>query len=135
MKKILLFIFVLLSFNSFAQKVDSIFINLYTDSLKKGTHNYINVDGLMHDGSYRPLDSTFIHFESDYGHFEGNSLVLDRNPTQQKVRIKIYLKNNKNLCKEITLFIKQKEDPELPSQQQILDQMRKEKKNKGKDLI
>jgi hypothetical protein len=33
-----------------AQKVDSIFFHPYTDSLKKGTYNYINVDGKLSDG-------------------------------------------------------------------------------------
>lgn len=134
MKRILPLILFLFCTKLFAQKVDSIYINLYTDSLKKGTYNYINVDGLMNDGSYLPLDSSFIHFETDYGHFEGNSLVLDRNPTQNKVRIKLYLKNNKTVCKEITLYIKQQEDPPLPTQQQIMDAM-KNKKTKGKDLM
>ena len=35
-----------------AQNLDSIFFNLYTDSLKKGTYNYINVDGQFTDGAF-----------------------------------------------------------------------------------
>ena len=38
-----------------AQKVDSIYFNLYTDSLKKQVHNYINVDGKFSNGSWLPL--------------------------------------------------------------------------------
>lgn len=45
-----------------AQKIDSIYFHLYTDSLKKGFYNYINVDGKMSDGSWTPLDSTQILF-------------------------------------------------------------------------
>ena len=40
-----------------AQQVDSIFLNLYTDSLKKGQHNYINVDGKLSNGKWMPLTS------------------------------------------------------------------------------
>jgi len=52
-----------------AQKIDSIYANLYTDSLKKGTYNYINIDGLLSNGSYLPLDSTQVIFKSSAGKF------------------------------------------------------------------
>ena len=46
MKKIFLALTLLITASSVnAQKVDSIYFHLYTDSLKKGTYNYINVDG------------------------------------------------------------------------------------------
>ncbi len=131
MKKILIPLFCILSFNSFAQKVESIYLNLYTDSLKKGTYNYINVDGKMQDGSYRPLDSTYLVFETDYGHFIGNNLVLDACALRDKVHLKIFLKADKKICKEITIYIKQKEDPPLLNEQEVLQQMRKEKRSKG----
>lgn len=135
MKKILIPLFCILSFNSFAQKVENIYLNLYTDSLKKGTYNYINVDGKMQDGSYRPLDSTYLTFVTDYGHFEGNNLVLDANPSRDKVHLKIVLKSDKRICKEITIFIQQKEDPPLLNEQEVLQQLKKDKKSKGKNLI
>lgn len=129
MKKILIPLFCILSFNSFAQKVESIYLNLYTDSLKKGTYNYINVDGKMLDGSYRPLDSTYVNFETDYGHFEGNNLVLDAFPSRDKVHLIIALKTDKKICKEITIYIKQMDDPPLLNEQEVLEQMRKVKRN------
>ena len=49
---------ILLSFSLsglYAQKVQEIYLHLYTDSLKKGTYNYINIDGKMTDGSWMPL--------------------------------------------------------------------------------
>lgn len=84
----------------------------------------------MHDGSYRPLDSSSIHFETDYGHFEGNNLVLDPNPTKEKVHIKLYLKTNRSLCKDVTIYIKKQEDPPLLNEQQVLQQGRN-KRSKG----
>lgn len=98
-----------------AQKVENIYINLYTDSLKKGTHNYINVDAKMTDGSWRPLTSKDIKFESDYGKFDGNDLVLPEEPTVKKVTVAVTLKENPQKTEKITIAIKQKPDPKLPA--------------------
>ena len=62
--------FILAANAASAQKVDSIYFHLYTDSLKKGFYNYINVDGKLSDGSWTPLDSTEILFTSDAGFFK-----------------------------------------------------------------
>lgn len=101
-------------FISNAQSVESIHFNLYTDSLKKGTHNYINVDGKMSNGSWKPLTSKELVFKTDYGKFDGNDLVLPNNPTVKKVTITATLKDSPQLAKTITIAIKQKPDPALP---------------------
>lgn len=93
-----------------AQQVDSIYVNLYTDSLKKGTYNYINIDGLMSNGKYLPLDSTHIIFTASAGRFYGNSLYIDKNITADKVNIKAVLRNNPAIFKEFTIYIKIKPD-------------------------
>ncbi len=128
MKKYLLLAFIICSAAARAQKVDSIYINLYTDSLKKGTYNYINVDGLLHDGSYLPLDSTQIKFESAAGKFLGNSLWIDPNFTAKKVTVKVTLKQNPALHKEFDIWIKQKPDGPLRTVEEILSDMKKPKK-------
>ena len=69
--------------------MESIYVNLYTDSLKKGTFNYINIDGKLSNGKYLPLDSTHLIFWASAGKFSGNSLWIDRNFTPQKVDIKV----------------------------------------------
>jgi hypothetical protein len=112
LKKYLLFIFVLVSVSVKAQQVDSIYINLYTDSLKKGTYNYINIDGLLSNGKYLPLDSTHIIFTASAGKFYGNSLFIDKNFTADKVNIKAVLRNNPAIYKEFTIYIKLKPDNE-----------------------
>lgn len=121
MKQILLILLVIIAKSAAAQKVDSIYVNLYTDSLKKGTHNYINVDGLLRDGRYQPLDSTSIIFSTDYGYFSGNSLVLPFDVTRKKVHLKVELRENKKVCKEFDLYIKTSTDPELPTEAEILN--------------
>ncbi|MEO6490599.1 MAG: hypothetical protein ABIO04_11715 [Ferruginibacter sp.] len=110
----------------YAQKIDSIYVNLYTDSLKKGTYNYINIDGLLSNGRYLPLDSTEIIFSSSYGKFYGNSLLIERDCKVDKVKINVSLRKNPALHKEFVMHIKKKEDNEkLPTSQEILDKMKK----------
>lgn len=112
MKKYLLFILVLAGVSVKAQQVDSIYVNLYTDSLKKGTYNYINIDGLLSNGKYLPLDSSHIIFSASAGRFYGNSLFIDKNFTTDKVNIKAVLRNNPAIFKEFTIYIKIKSDSE-----------------------
>ena len=122
MKQIFLSIILSLSaFLSDAQKIDSISFHLYTDSLKKGTHNYINVDGKTSDGKWKPLTANDITFTTSYGTFEGTELVLPGNPTVEKLTIKAILKSDPKLWKEITIWIKKKPDDEmLPSTDEVL---------------
>jgi len=110
---ILLLMMVALSLK--AQRTESIHFNLYTDSLKKGTYNYINVDGKMSDGSWRPMTGKDLKFTSDYGKFEGNSLVLPDEPTVKKITVTATLKENPKMTQNITIWIKQKPDPPLPA--------------------
>ena len=116
-----------------AQHIDSIYVNLYTDSLKKGTYNYINIDGLLSNGKYIPLDSTHLHFSSSAGKFIGNSLVLAPDCKEEKVDIHVKLKNS-NLSKDFTMYIKKKKDDDkLPTKEEILNNMKagQQKKKKG----
>lgn len=111
-----------------AQKVESIHVNLYTDSLKKGTFNYINIDGKMPNGRYIPLDSTHLIFQSSAGKFVGNNLWIDRNTTLEKVDVKVILRNNPTLYKEFSIYIKKQPDPELKT----MDDLMKGSKEKNK---
>ena len=122
MKQIFLSTVLILSaFLSNAQKIDSISFHLYTDSLKKGTHNYINVDGKTSDGKWMPLTAKDLTFTSSYATFEGTELVLPDNPTVEKITIKAILKTNPKLWKEITIWIKKKPDDEmLPTTDDVL---------------
>ena len=89
-----------------AQKVDSIFFNLYTDSLKKGTFNYINVDGKLDNGQWLPLTDKELKFSCASGRFDGNSLFIDSSFKGEKVKVKVELINNPAVTKEITIYIK-----------------------------
>lgn len=132
MHKILLLLLLCVSSIAKAQKIDSIYVHLYTDSLKKGTFNYINIDGLLANGRYMPLDSSHISFSSSAGKFYGNTLWLDKDCKEDKVAIKAVLRSNPALHKEFVVFIKKKEDEQLRSLEDIMNtppQKGKKKKN------
>lgn len=119
-----------------SQKIDSIYVNLYTDSLKKGTYNYINVDGLLSNGKYLPLDSTYLLFTASAGKFFGNSLFIDRDFAAEKVSIKVVLRKNPAIFKEFIMYIKTKADNEpLKTVDELLNSIQpsKTKRRKGKN--
>ena len=114
-----------------AQKVDSIYFNLYTDSLKKGFYNYISVDGKMSDGSWSPLDSTQVLFISDAGFFKGNDLFIDSTYTAETVRVKAVLKSNPRIWKETVIHIRKRGFTEpLKSNEEIFEDMKKKSAKK-----
>ncbi|HRN56303.1 MAG TPA: hypothetical protein PLL71_07620 [Agriterribacter sp.] len=102
--------FLLFCSTGLAQKVDSIYFNLYTDSLKKGTYNYINVIGKLSNGSFRPMDSTQVIFTSSYGKFYGNSLWLPEAPAVEKVDISVKARHDASQILYRTIYIKKAED-------------------------
>ena len=107
LKKLILAVFLIMAgLGLRAQKVDSLFFNLYTDSLKKGVHNYINVDGKLSNGQWLPLTDKQLIFSSTYGKFEGNSLIIDTSFKGEKVTIKITLRSDPSVSKETTIYIK-----------------------------
>ncbi|MCC7515066.1 MAG: hypothetical protein IT212_10300 [Bacteroidia bacterium] len=92
--------------------MDSIYFNLYTDSLKKGTYNYINVVGKLSNGNYRPLDSTQLLFSASYGKFFGNSLWIPFETEVEKVEIKVKTRHEPLQTLYRTIYIKKKADDE-----------------------
>ena len=109
-----------------AQKLDSLYFNLYTDSLKKGTFNYINVDGRFSDGRYQPLTTKELIFTCDAGKFEGNSLYLDTSVKLEKVIVKVSLKSDPAITRERTIFIKKYEDSSgVKTMEEVMEQKRR----------
>lgn len=132
MKKLTFILFVLLSSAARSQKVESIFFNLYTDSLKKGVYNYINVDGKLAGGAYLPLMSDEVTFTSTAGKWEGNSLIIDRSVKVDSVTITATLKSRPEIKKSVTIHVKKVEiDPQLKSEKELLDEWSKKSKKKN----
>jgi hypothetical protein len=120
-KNWLLSILLLCSQFAFSQKVDSIFFHLYTDSLKKGQHNYINVDGKLSNGRWMPLTAKDVSFSCAEAKFEGNELIIPHDFKEEKVTVKAMLKQNPAVFIEKTIWIKKKPDNEtLPSKEDML---------------
>ncbi len=121
MKKILFFIFITAAASPlYAQKVDSIYFNLYTDSLKKGQHNYINVDAKMSNGRWIPLTSKEVQFSCASATFSGNELIIPADFKEEKVTVKAVLKNNPSVWLERIIWIKTKPDGDLPTKEEIM---------------
>jgi hypothetical protein len=128
----LLFFFTVCSSAS-AQKIEAIHFNLYTDSLKRGFYNYINVDGKLDDGTWMPLDSTHLTFISDGGFFRGNDLFVDSSFMGEYVRVKVILKSNPSLTKSIKIYIRKRGfDEPLKTDEEVLNGIRSEQKKKKK---
>lgn len=135
MKRYLPFLFILTASICKAQKIESIYVNLYTDSLKKGTYNYINIDGLLSNGNYIPLDSTHLIFSASAGKFYGNNLYIDKNFKEDKVAIKVQLRKDPSQFKTFEMHIKRKPDNEvLKTPEQIMSEIENKQRKKKKNL-
>lgn len=114
-----------------AQQVDSIYFHLYTDSLKKGTHNYINVDAKLADGRWLPLTAKQLTFTTSAGIFENNDLILDKDFTGEKITVSAVLKNDAAISRSITIYIKKNEDNErLKTTEEIMNEVKNPRKKK-----
>jgi hypothetical protein len=122
MKRRVLAILLFFCYSVKAQKIESISVNLYTDSLKKGTYNYINVDGLLSNGQYLPLDSTQLIFRSSAGTFFGNSLWINPDFKGRKISFKVILKTKPAVFKDFEIPLKQMPDGPLKSIEEIMKQ-------------
>lgn len=132
MKKAMLSIGALFSLSFvFAQKYESIYFHLYTDSLKKGVYNYINVDGRLPNGKFLPLGSDEVQFSSSYGKWDGNSLIIDSSYMRDSVMVSAYLKSKPSLKLTTIIYIKKKPDDELPLPSDIQMNRPAKKKNKN----
>ena len=130
MKNIITILFLFAVLKAQSQKVESIHFNLYTDSLKKGVYNYINVDGKQVDGGWIPLTAKEIQFTSSGCTFSGNELIVPPDYTGDKITVKAVLKTNTAIWIEKTIRLKKKPDPELPTQDEVMREFRNKPKRK-----
>jgi hypothetical protein len=129
---LLILLLITVGYTAKSQTIDSLFFNLYTDSLKKGTHNYINVDAKYNNGRYLPLTTTQLDFKASAGTFEGNSLIIPLDIKVDSITITVTLKQNKSIQKQITLYLKKKPDNEvLKTTDEILNGIKKKEKRKS----
>lgn len=126
MKKLLIILNVLFSFAAKAQKIENIYFNLYTDSLKKGVHNYINVDAKYTNGTYLPLMTNEVVFTSTDGKWDGNNLILERTFKKDSVVVTAWLKERPEIKKSVAIYMKKIEtEPPLKTEKELLDEWNK----------
>lgn len=117
------------SFAAAAQKIENIYFNLYTDSLKKGVHNYINVDGKLVSGSWLPLMTDEIMFTSSAGKWDGNSLIIDSAFRGDSVVITATLKERPAVKKSVVIFMKKMlTEPPLKTEAELREEWLKKEK-------
>ena len=121
-----------------AQKIDSIYFHLYTDSLKKGFYNYINIDGKTTDGKWIPLSTKEVTLTANADtalKFQNNDLFIDSAYGGETVTVKAVLKSNPAIWKETTIYIRKRGfDEPLKSNKEILDEYTKPQKSNKKNL-
>jgi hypothetical protein len=134
MRKLILFLaLIVICTSTSAQKIEAIYFNLYTDSLKKGFYNYINIDGKATNGDWLPLDSTHIIFSANTGHFKGNDIFIDSSYKADTIKVKAILRANPAIWKEMTIYIRKRGfDEPLKSSDEILNEYRRPSRNKIK---
>jgi hypothetical protein len=131
-KKTLFAFFILFASFAKAQKIEAIYFNLYTDSLKKGFYNYISVDGKFTDGKWMPLDSSDIVFSANTGYFHGNDIFIDSSYKGETVKVKAALRKDPSVWKEIVIYIRKRPfDEPLKTNEEVLDDIRNKRKKKG----
>jgi hypothetical protein len=133
MRKLILFLaLIVICTSTSAQKIEAIYFNLYTDSLKKGFYNYINIDGKATNGDWLPLDSTHIIFSANTGHFKGNDIFIDSSYKADTIKVKAILRANPAIWKEMTIYIRKRGfDEPLKSSDEILNEYRRPSRNKN----
>lgn len=128
-----LFSFVVVCNFTKAQKIDSLFFNLYTDSLKKGSWNYINVDAKLSDGKYIPLTHEQLNFKVSNGKLQGNSVWIDWNFKDDSVVVEMELKKDPSVRRSITIWIKRKDEQlNAPVNDSLLQQINNRPKSTKK---
>ena len=136
MKRLFFILFLLATIGAAAQKIDSIYFNLYTDSLKKGFFNYINVDGKTADGRWYPLTADEVIFSIPSNdtslHFKSNDLFVDSSYSKETVVVRAALKTNPKVWKEVVIHIRRRGfDEPLKTNEEVLQEYTKPKgKNK-----
>ncbi len=137
MRKLILFLaLIVICTSTSAQKIEAIYFNLYTDSLKKGFYNYINIDGKATNGDWLPLDSTHIIFSANTGHFKGNDIFIDSSYKGDSIKVKATLRSNPAIWKEVTIYIRKRGfDEPLKTDIEVLKEYRKpSEKSKKKNV-
>jgi hypothetical protein len=90
--------------------ITGIRFNHYADSLKRGIHFYLNVEGRFNTGKVYPLDTSSIRLETSAGQLLGQDLLLNNGDTTRFINVKASYKSNPSLVARSVIPVKQKAD-------------------------
>ncbi len=112
--------------------LESIHFNLYTDSLKRDVEFYLNMEGHFSSGKIYPLDTVKVRFQASAGELLGNVLLLPESDTAvHDIQVKGIFKWDAQLADSCLIPVKtQVEDITLPTEQELLDRWKKERRRK-----
>lgn len=88
-----------------------VFFNLYTDSIKTVLNYYVNVEGEFRDGSYLPMDTSYVTISADQGTMSGNEWIAPKDIHFEKVVFTVKVRNREDLRDTITVWLKRFKDP------------------------
>ena len=111
MKRFLFLIICFAAFNASAQKVDSMFFNLYTDSIKTILNYYVNVEGEYSNGRFLPMDTGVIRIIADHGAMSGNEWIAPKEIDFEKVTFHAIAKEDPRINDRVTVWLKRAKDP------------------------
>lgn len=106
------------------QQVERLYFRLYTDSLKRGSWNYINVEGRLSNGKVVPLSAPALVLTSSAGRVEGNSIWLAWDHAPDSLKVVAFLRQQPGLRDSMVLHL-QKVDFQLgaPTQDSLLQEL------------
>ncbi|GAA0539849.1 hypothetical protein [Chitinophaga japonensis] len=111
--------------------ITGIRFNHYADSLKRGIHFYLNVEGRFSTGKVYPLDTSAVRLESSAGQLLGQDLLLKTGDTTRFITVKAVYKSKPTLKVESIVPVKQKADDDSMIIQDKQDVFNNRKRKKG----
>lgn len=105
----------------------------YTDSLKRGIHFYLNVEGIYNTGKIYPLDTTRIRLYANEGQLIGQDLLIPRKDSITKqIAVRAVYRGNREINAASVVPVKQAADDESLIIENEKDLFRKPSKKKKK---
>src|SRR5947209_1944729 len=78
-------------------KLQRVYFNLYTDSIKTVLNYYVNVEGQYEHNRILPLDTSLVVITSDKGSMVGNEWIVPQKIDFEKVTFTTFAKENHKL--------------------------------------
>ncbi|QEH43434.1 hypothetical protein [Chitinophaga sp. XS-30] len=106
----------------------------YTDSLKRGIHFYLNVEGIYNTGKIYPLDTTRVRLYASEGRIIGQDLLIPQEDSVTKaISVSAVYRGNREINAASVIPVKQGADDESLIIENEKDLYRKPAKKKRKE--